>query len=100
MKNTKHAKIKRDKVLKELQTIPGVGKSTANDLYNIGIKKVTDLSGKSPNVLYKKLNRYSGVKNDICVLYTFRCAIYYATETNLQREKLNWWYWKDKVYID
>lgn len=100
MKKTALLKTNRGNVLKELQTIPGVGKSIANDLYNIGIKKVTDLTGKSPNTLYKKLNRYSRVKNDVCVLYTFRCAVYFATETNHQREKLNWWYWKDKVYID
>ena len=100
MKNTNTAKIGKDKSLKELQTIPGVGKSIANDLYNIGIKKVADLEGKSPASLYKRLNRFSGVKNDVCVLYTFRCAVYYATEPDLQKEKLNWWYWKDKVYID
>ena len=93
-------KADRDNIIKELQTIPGIGKSIANDLFNIGIKKVTDLSGKSPNALYKKLNRYSSVKNDVCVLYTFRCAVYFATETNHKREKLNWWFWKDKVYID
>jgi aminocarboxymuconate-semialdehyde decarboxylase len=29
--------------LKELQTIPGVGKSIAKDLYNIGIRKISDL---------------------------------------------------------
>ncbi len=93
-------KAEKENILKELQAIPGVGKSVANDLYNIGIKSVSDLAGKSPAGLYKKLNRQSHVKNDICVLYTFRCAVYYATETRRQKEKLNWWYWKDKVYID
>lgn len=100
MKKTNTAKIEKDKTLKGLQVIPGVGKSIANDLYNIGIKKVADLNGQSPGALYKKLNRYSGIKNDICVLYTFRCAVYYATETSYKKEKLNWWYWKDKIYID
>ncbi|MFZ0452528.1 MAG: helix-hairpin-helix domain-containing protein [Ignavibacteriaceae bacterium] len=100
MRKTISAGIEKDKILKELQIIPGVGKSIADELYNIGIKKVDDLKGKRPKTLYKKLNRYSGVKNDICLLYTFRCAVYYATESNHKKEKLNWWYWKNRVYID
>ncbi len=100
MRKTNSAQIEKDRILRELQIIPGVGKSVANDLYNIGIKKVSDLSGKSPITLYKKLNKYSGVKNDICVLYTFRCAVYYATESGHKKEKLTWWYWKNKEYID
>jgi hypothetical protein len=100
MKRTNQLKEKREIIIKELQTIPGVGKSIAKDLFSIGIKKVTDLEGKSPDFLYKKLNRYSGVTNDMCVLYTFRCAVYYATENDHKKEKLNWWYWKDKKYID
>jgi hypothetical protein len=94
------AMINKVSTLKELQTIPGVGKSIANDLWNIGIKKVNDLNGQSPVKLYEKLNQFSGVKNDICVLYTFRCAVYYATEYRHEKRKLKWWYWKDKVYID
>jgi len=34
--------------LKELTVIPGVGKSIASDLWNIGIRKVTDLKGRDP----------------------------------------------------
>ena len=34
--------------LKELMRIPGVGKSIANDLLNIGITSVSDLKGKDP----------------------------------------------------
>ncbi len=87
-------------VLKNLRTIPGIGKSISLDLWNIGIRGIDDLAGKSPNKLYRKLNKFSGVKQDICVLYTFRCAVYYATEEKHERDKLNWWYWKDKTYID
>jgi len=38
--------------LKELQTIPGVGKSISQILWNIGIEKVSDLKGKDPEELY------------------------------------------------
>lgn len=37
--------------LRQLQIIPGVGKSISNDLWEIGIKCVDDLKGKSPEKL-------------------------------------------------
>ena len=80
--------------LKDLMQIPGVGKSIANDLYNIGIKKVSHLKDKNPEALYKKSNSYAGVVQDPCLLYAFRCAVYYASDINHEREKLKWWNWK------
>ncbi len=91
---------KKESTLKELQSIPGVGKSIAGDLWNIGVRNINDLKGQSPKKLYTKLNTFKGVENDVCVLYTFRCAIYFATEKDYEKEKLKWWYWKDKEYID
>jgi len=88
----------KDKALKELQTIPGIGKACSLDLWNLGIRKVSDLAGQNPSVLYDRFNIFTGVKQDICLLYTFRCAVYYASETDHEKEKLNWWYWKDKYY--
>ena len=85
-------------VLKNLQTIPGIGKACSLDLWNIGIRKVSDLAGVNPVSLYKRLNEFSGVTHDICMLYTFRCAVYFATEPDHEPEKLQWWYWKDKMY--
>ncbi len=88
----------KQKVLKQLQTIPGIGKACSLDLWNIGIRLVSDLKGQNPTFLYSKLNSFSGISHDICMLYTFRCAVYFATEDNHEKEKLNWWYWKDKTY--
>lgn len=87
----------RTNVLKELQTIPGIGKACSLDLWNIGIRKISDLKGKNPNLLYKKLNKITGSTHDICLLYTFRCAVYFASKKKLDNEKLKWWYWKDKT---
>lgn len=86
------------KVLKELQVIPGIGKSISLDLWNLGIRKVSDLEGKNPKALYNRSNKLVGVKQDPCLLYVFRCAVYFASEKRLVKEKLNWWYWKDKPY--
>jgi len=83
--------------LKELRIIPGVGKSISEDLYNIGIKKIDDLKGKDPDKLYGKSNKRAGMVQDRCLLYVFRCAVYFA-ETDSKKmkpEKLKWWNWKD-----
>lgn len=85
-------------ILKEFRTIPGIGKACALDLWNIGLRGIADLKDKNPNELYEQLNAVTGIRHDICMLYTFRCAVYYATEPQHDREKLNWWYWKDKRY--
>ncbi|MEZ5033774.1 MAG: helix-hairpin-helix domain-containing protein, partial [Chitinophagaceae bacterium] len=34
--------------MQELTTIPGIGKSIARDLIDIGIRQVNDLKGKDP----------------------------------------------------
>jgi hypothetical protein len=85
---------KKDSV-KDLMQIPGVGKSIANDLINIGIKSVKDLKGKSPDDLYHKSNRFADMVQDRCLLYVFRCAVYYANTKKHKPEKLKWWNWKD-----
>ena len=88
---------KEDK-LNELVRIPGVGKSIARDLWNLGIRNVDDLKGKSPEKLYEQSNDLVGTVQDRCLLYVFRCAVYYAETdpTMYEKEKLNWWYWKGK----
>ncbi len=89
--------ITKGKSLKDLTTIPGVGKSIANDLWNIGIQKVADLKGRDPDVLYDLSNRFEGTRQDRCLLYVFRCAVYFAETPaeEQEREKLKWWNWKD-----
>ncbi|AEV98179.1 pathogenicity locus [Niastella koreensis] len=83
--------------IKELSKIPGVGKSIAADLLNIGIRSIDDLKGKDPLLLYDRSNQFAGCVQDRCLLYVFRCAVYFAeTPANDQdREKLKWWNWKD-----
>ena len=88
----------KNKILKEFQTIPSIGKACALDFWNMGFRSIDELKGKNPMKLYKQLNALTGVEHDICMLYTFRCAVYYVTETKHQKEKLSWWYWKDKTY--
>ena len=64
---------------KNLQVISGVGPSIAKDLWGLGIKKVSDLKGHDPERLYRRLCKLEGHHVDRCVLYVFRCAVYYAS---------------------
>ncbi len=87
-------KIIKDK--NNLQTIPGIGKSIAEDLRDIGIRLVSDLKGKDPERLYEASNRNAGKVQDRCLLYVFREAVYFAENPDPDPEKLKWWNWKDK----
>ena len=85
----------KQEILKELTKIPGVGKSIAQDLWDLGIRSITDLKNKNPEVLYLKLCKLHGTKIDRCVLYVFRGAVYFASHKKHNPEKLKWWNWKD-----
>jgi hypothetical protein len=80
----------------DLQTIPGIGPSLAQDLRDLGIRRVADLERRDPERLYARLNRLRGVRQDLCVLYAFRCAVYYARTPRPKAELLKWWNWKDR----
>ena len=90
--------MKKQQQLRNLTIIPGVGKSIAEDLWNIGITEVNHLIGKDPEQLYKQSNEFAGAVQDRCLLYVFRCAVYFAEtkDSKKGREKLKWWNWKDK----
>jgi Pathogenicity locus len=85
-------------VLKEFRMIPGIGKACALDLWNIGMRSISDLKDQNPQVLYHKLNLVTGMTHDICMLYAFRCAVYFASVKKQDPEKLKWWYWKGKKF--
>ena len=81
--------------LKNLQIIPGVGKSIARDLYDLGIREVSDLKKKNPEKLYNELCRKRGMHIDRCMLYVLRGAVYFASTKRHNPKLLKWWNWKD-----
>jgi hypothetical protein len=91
----------RDKIkpvlaaLKDLQKIPGIGASLSQDLVDLGYQKVSDLKGENPEVVYQRLMTLRGEHIDRCVLYVFRCAVYFASNSIHEPELLKWWKWKD-----
>ncbi len=80
----------------KLTDISGVGTSIAGDLESLGYKQPSDLVGEDPEAMYQRLMSQVGGHVDRCVLYVFRCAVYYASTDSPQTEKLLWWNWKDK----
>ncbi len=82
--------------LQELEQIPGVGKTIARDMQNIGIHSIDDLKGKQAEQLYDRLCEFKASPVDRCMLYVFRCAIYYASNTDHDPHLLKWENWKDK----
>jgi predicted flap endonuclease-1-like 5' DNA nuclease len=79
----------------DLSRIPGVGPSIAGDLYLLGVNQVADLRGADPERLYRNLCHAVGQRVDRCVLYVFRAAVYFASESKHNPDLLKWWRWKD-----
>ncbi len=82
-------------ILEQLRTIPGVGPSIANDLWQLGIHSVDDLKNRDPELLYHTLCEIRQQPLDRCLLYVFRCAVYFASNEAHDPELLKWWNWKE-----
>ncbi len=83
--------------VRDLRRIPGVGPSIADDLWRLGVHRVDELRGANPEALYGRFCALAGGTVDRCLLYVFRCAVYFAETPEPARdpEKLKWWSWKD-----
>ena len=85
----------RQRERRDLKRIPGVGEVIAEDLLALGFRSVEDLNDRDPEELYLALCAHKGEQVDRCVLYVFRCAVYYASNREHDPELLKWWNWKD-----
>jgi hypothetical protein len=83
----------------ELRRLPGVGPSIAADLRSLGVRSVRDLARRDPERLYARLCRLTGERQDPCVLYTFRCAVYAAGTPGPDPALLKWWNWKGRTVV-
>jgi hypothetical protein len=81
----------------ELQELPGVGPSIAADLRSLHVGSIRELARRDPERLYRRLCDITGERQDPCVLYTFRCAVYAARTESPEPKLLKWWAWKDRV---
>lgn len=73
-----------------------MGPSLAKDLRDLGYRRVEDLVGEDPEGMYARLAHIRGAHQDPCVLYVFRCAVYYASAPAPEPGLLKWWAWKGR----
>jgi hypothetical protein len=85
------------RVRDELLTIPGIGPSLAADLHELGVGGLAELKRRDPERLYHRLSARRGIRQDPCVLYAFRCAVYFARTRRPKPELLRWWNWKGRT---
>jgi Pathogenicity locus len=62
----------------------------------MGFRSVRELKSQDPETLYQSLITLRGRHVDRCMLYVFRCAVYFASNGSPDPELLKWWNWKDK----
>ena len=78
-----------------LRDIPGIGPRLEQELRLLGYSCAEELAGEDPERMYRRLTELHGHHVDRCVLYEFRCAVYFSSNTVHEPKKLKWWYWKD-----
>ena len=81
----------------DLQNIPGVGPKLAQDLTDLGYLHISQLRGADPERMYEQLCVLRKMHIDRCVLYVFRCAVYFANNDVHDPQRLQWWNWKDTL---
>lgn len=81
-----------------LLEIPGIGPNLAADLRLLGYHRPEELRGEDPERMFKDLCEQRGERIDRCVLYAFRCAVYFASVDSPEADLLKWWNWKDRTF--
>jgi Pathogenicity locus len=77
-------------MINDFRKIPGVGKSIAQDFLDLGFTSSLQLRGQDPEQLYLDFCKLKGMHIDRCMLYVFRCAVYFVSTPVHEAEKLNW----------
>jgi hypothetical protein len=91
--------VAQETALRDFRRIPGIGPSMADDLWRLGYRSVAELDGEQPEAMYQRLCDLSGGHVDRCVLYVFRCAVYFASNDAHDPELLKWWNWSDQRMV-
>lgn len=73
----------------EFQTIPNVGRATAEDLVRLRVRSIRALAKKNPMTLYRAICKLDGARHDPCVIDVFMAAVDFAN-----RGECNpWWHY-------
>ncbi len=73
IENRKDCRTRTD--IAQLEDIPNIGRSIADDLRQLGIQSPDDLPGRDPYKMYEDLCRITGQRHDPCLLDTFIAAV-------------------------
>ena len=76
-----------------LLDVPSIGPRAQDDLHLLGITSVDALAASDPDDLFVRLEAATGLRQDPCVLDSFRCAIYAVTTPTPDPARLQWWWW-------
>jgi len=91
---TPMAKVKRKvEPMRRLSDLISIGPAMLRDFDRLGVRSVPQLARQNPRVLYEKLCRVTGERQDPCVLDVFCAAVAQAKNPRLPAEKCQWWYW-------
>ena len=78
---------------RKLQDLRGIGRKMMEDFELLGIASVRQLKTQDADQLYARMCELTGLRQDPCVLDTYRCAIEQARNPDLPQEERDWWYW-------
>jgi len=81
----------------DLQSLPSIGPSLAQDLRDLGFHTPADLRNQDPERMFVDLCDMRGAHIDRCVLYSFRCAVHAASSPRTDPALEKWWNWKDRT---
>ncbi|HEX4164696.1 MAG TPA: helix-hairpin-helix domain-containing protein [Bryobacteraceae bacterium] len=87
-----HLSASSNKDTRKLRDLAGIGPSIERNLHDLGVRSVKNLASRSGDGLYRQLCKSTGVRQDPCVLDTFRCAVAQAKNPDLPVEQRNWWW--------
>jgi len=76
-----------------LLDLDGIGPAMLEDLRRLGVHHVAALARRDGDALYDQLCRLTGLRQDPCVLDTFRCAVAQARDPGLPPAQRQWWWW-------
>ncbi len=72
-----------------LEQLPNVGKATAGDLRLLGIATPSELIGRDPYDLYRRLCELTGQRHDPCMIDVFIAAVRFMEGA----EATPWWHY-------
>jgi hypothetical protein len=82
--------------MRQLGDLISIGPAMLRDFELLRIHSVAQLARQNPTRMYERLSRFTGQRQDPCVLDVFCAAVAQARNPQLPADKCQWWYWSRK----